>query len=200
MSSKPPKSPLLPARCAQAAIAAAAVLDVFRAIYLRNSVLHPTDATRHTSALLSQVFIYAIELAIVLFLVWLARARHNAQALSPQAQVPTRGWTIGAWFVPLVNLFAPRQFLLDIARASSTAWQEPKDRRLVNFWWAAWLGHVLALLVTGNLVPGSLALLLIAETCMIAAAVLLDILIERITTLQSAALGASVPLSPVTQS
>ncbi|MGW3244026.1 DUF4328 domain-containing protein [Streptomyces sp. NPDC001070] len=200
MSSKPPKSPLLLARCAQAAIGAAAVLDVFRAIYLRNRFLHPMDADRHTSAVLSQIFIYAIDLAIVFFLVWLARARHNAQALSPQAQVPTRGWTIGAWFVPLVNLFVPRRFLLDIGRASSTAWRESQGRTLVNLWWAAWLGHLLALLVTGSLVPGSLALLLVAETCMIAAAVLLCILIERITTLQSAALGASVPLSPLAQS
>ncbi|WP_326579224.1 DUF4328 domain-containing protein [Actinacidiphila glaucinigra] len=197
MSSKPPKSPLLLARCAQTVIAAAAILDVFRAIELRNRFLHPTDANRHTSALMSQIFIYGIELAIVLFLVGLARVRRNAQALSPQANVPTPGWTIGAWFTPLVNLFVPRQFVLDIGRASPSAWQEPKDRTLVNLWWAAWLGHMIALLVTGNLVPGSLALLVVAETCMLAAAGLVGVVIERISTLQSATLGASVPVSPV---
>ncbi|MFD8075608.1 DUF4328 domain-containing protein [Streptomyces sp. NPDC059718] len=200
MSSKPPKSPLLPARCAQAAIAAAAILDVFRAVALRDHYLHPTQQTLRTSGMVSMVFLYAMTLATVLFLVWLARARHNAQALTPQASLPSRGWTIGVWFVPLVNFFVPRQVLLDIGRASSVSWQETRDKTVVNLWWAAWLGHALALLTAGHIDPASIPLVALAETFMIAAAVLVGILIERITTLQSATLGASVALSPVTQS
>ncbi|MET8165826.1 hypothetical protein ABZT34_16490 [Streptomyces sp. NPDC005329] len=38
-----------------------------------------------------------------------------------------------------------------------------------------------------------------AETLMIAAAVLLGLVIERITALQSAALGATVPVAPLAQ-
>ncbi|MDX2702827.1 DUF4328 domain-containing protein [Streptomyces sp. PA03-6a] len=200
MSSKPPKSPLLPARCAQAAIAAAAVLDVFRAVALQDRRLHPTDATRHTSGLVSQVFVYLMTLTVVLFLVWLARSRRNALALSPQAPLPGGGWLIGAWFVPVVNLFVPRRFVLDIGRASSPSWNPKRDSTLVNLWWAAWIGHGIVLSLATQAAPGSRSALAVAEALMIAAAVLLGILIERITTLQSAALGTSVPLSPVTQS
>ncbi|MEU4097035.1 DUF4328 domain-containing protein [Streptomyces sp. NPDC026673] len=199
MSSKPPKSPLLLARCAQTAIAVAAILDVFRAVELRDDFLHPTQQTLHTSGMVSMVFPYAMMLAIVLFLVWLARARHNARALTPQASLPSRGWTIGVWFVPLVNLFAPRQVLLDIGRASSVSWQETRDKTVVNLWWAAWLGHALALLTAGRIDPASIPLLALAESCMIAAAVLVGILIDRVTTLQGGALAAPAPLSPVVQ-
>ncbi|MFB7291227.1 DUF4328 domain-containing protein [Actinacidiphila glaucinigra] len=173
---------------------------MFRAIELRNHYLHPTRQSLHTSGMVSMVFVYAMTLAIVLFLVWLARARHNAHLLTPQASLPSRGWTIGVWFVPLVNFFAPRQVLLDIGRASSVSWQETRDRTVVNLWWAAWLGHGLALWTAGRIDPASIPLVALAEAFMIAAAALAGTLIERITALQGAALGTPAPLSPVAQS
>lgn len=199
MSSKPPKSPLLLARCAQTAIAAAAILDVFRAVAVQNRQIHPSAATRHTSGSVSQVFVYLMTLTVVLFLVWLARSRRNALALAPQAKLPGGGWLVGAWFVPLLNLFVPRQFVLDIGRASSPSWNPKRDSVLVNLWWAAWIGHGIALTLTTEAAPGSRAALAVAEALMLAAAGLLCLVIERITTLQSAALRTPAPLSPATQ-
>jgi hypothetical protein len=117
--------------------------------------------------------------------------------LSPRSSVPTPGWTIGAWFIPLVNLVAPRRLVLDIGRASSTSWEETRDTTLVNLWWAAWIGHGLVLVTANRVAPGSMALLVAAEALMIAAAVLLGLVIERITVLQSAALGATVLIEPL---
>ncbi|WP_431961608.1 hypothetical protein [Actinacidiphila sp. bgisy160] len=57
-----------------------------------------------------------------------------------------------------------------------------------------------ALLVATHVDPWSPAFLVAAETCMLAAAGLAAVVIERITPLRSAALGASLPLSPVAQS
>ncbi|MEU1616737.1 DUF4328 domain-containing protein [Streptomyces sp. NPDC005722] len=200
MSSKSPKSPFLLARCAQTAIAAAALLDVFRAVAVQNRYLDPTDGTRHVSGLVSQVFVYLMTLTAPLFLVWLARSRRNALALSPQAALPSRGWLIGSWFVPVLNLFVPRQFVLDIGRASSPSWNPKRDSTLVNLWWAAWIGHGIVLTLSTQTAPGSRAALAVAEALMIAAAVLLGLVIERVTTLQRAALGTPAPLSPVAQS
>ncbi|MFG2306369.1 DUF4328 domain-containing protein [Actinacidiphila glaucinigra] len=197
MSSKPPKSPLLLARCAQTAIAAAAILDVFRAVAVQNRYLDPTDATRHTSGLVSLVFVYLMTLTAPLFLVWLARSRRIALTLSPQAPLPGGGWLVGAWFVPAVNLFVPRRFVLDIGRATSPSWDPKRDSTLVNLWWAAWIGHGIVLTLSAQAAPGSRAALTVTEVLMLAAAVLVCLLIERITTLQGAALGTSVPVSPV---
>jgi uncharacterized protein DUF4328 len=200
MTSTARKAPWIPARSAQAAIAATAVADAFRASALRDDYLEHTDASLSKSGFISMVFVYLMTLAVVLFLVWLARCRHNAQELSPQASLPSRGWTIGAWFVPVANLFIPRRFALDIGRASSTSWEEKRDTTLVNLWWGAWIGHALALVVAENTAPGSMALLVVAEALMIAAAVLVGLVIERITTLQNSALGAVVPAAPLAQS
>ncbi|MFG2133849.1 DUF4328 domain-containing protein [Streptomyces sp. NPDC048751] len=173
--------------------------DVFRAAAVRDHYLRHTDVSLHQSGFISMIFLYLMTLAIVLFLVWLARARRNAQELSPEASVPSRGWTIGAWFIPVVNFFVPRQFVLDIGRASSASWGQKRDTTLVNLWWGAWIAHAVVLVVGGRVAPGSMALLVAAEALMIAAAVLLGLVIERITALQSAALGTTAPIAPLAQ-
>ncbi|WRZ92117.1 DUF4328 domain-containing protein [Streptomyces sp. NBC_01007] len=199
MTSTARKAPRTLARCAQAAIGVATVVDLFRAAALRDYNLHPSYASLDKSGTVSRVFVNLMFLAVVLFLVWLARSRRNAQLLSPRSSVPTPGWTIGAWFVPLVNLVAPRRLVLDIGRASSTSWEEKRDTTLVNLWWAAWVAHGLVLLTASQVAPGSMAFLVVAEVLMIAAAVLLGLVIERITVLQSAALGATVLVEPLAQ-
>lgn len=42
--------------------------------------------------------------AVTIFLIWLYRARGNAEALRPGVSRLGRGWALGAWFVPLANL------------------------------------------------------------------------------------------------
>ncbi|MGW2939912.1 DUF4328 domain-containing protein [Streptomyces sp. NPDC001156] len=199
MTSTARKAPWILARSAQAAIVVAAVADVFRAAAVRDRYLHRTDASLHKSGFISMIFVYLMTLASVLFLVWLARSRSNAQELSPQASVPSRGWTVGAWFTPVVNFFVPRQLVLDIGRASSASWEHKRDTTLVNLWWAAWITHALVLVVAGWVAPGSMAFLVVAEALMIAAALLVGLVIERITALQGTALGATVPVAPLAQ-
>ncbi|MFD3457716.1 DUF4328 domain-containing protein [Streptomyces sp. NPDC058691] len=202
MTSPPRKAPRLLARAAQTAIAAAAVADVFRALEFRERtvphlVSQQNEAPRD-SVLGTQIFIWLMTLSAVLFLVWLARSRRNALELSPGAKLPGGGRLIGAWFVPVVNLFVPLRHVLAIGRASSAAWDRKRDTTLVSLWWAAWLGHGIALTTTFKVAPESMAGLVVAEVLMAVAAVLLILVIERVTSLQAAALDAPAPVpSPV---
>ncbi|MGW3102435.1 DUF4328 domain-containing protein [Streptomyces sp. NPDC001100] len=199
MTSSTSKTPWILARSAQVAVATAAVVDVFRAAAVRDHYLHRTDASLHRSGLISMIFVYLMTVTIVLFLVWLARSRRNAQELSPEATLPSPGWTIGAWFIPLVNLVVPRGIVLAVGRAGSVSWEERRDTTLVNLWWAACVTHALLIVVTNQVAPGSMALLVVAEVLMIAAAALLGLVIQRITTLQNSALGVTVPVAPPAQ-
>lgn len=70
----------------------------------------------------------------VVFLVWLWRARENAETLSPMRHRRARGWVIGGWFCPVVNLWFPFQVVSDIWRASRP---DPKSGvSLLRWWWA----------------------------------------------------------------
>lgn len=179
------EAPWILARCAQGAIAVAAVADVFRATAYRARVLQDTAANQDTSGTTSMVFTYVMLGAAVLFLVWFDQSRHNAQVISGDAGLATGAWPVVGWFVPFVNLVLPRRFVLDVLRASAGG-KRGRDEILVNVWWGVWLAHALLVPVGSLAAPTSLPVLVLGEALMIAAGVLAIRLIHRMTALQAA--------------
>lgn len=75
---------------------------------------------------------------IPVFLVWFFRARRNAGLWGPQRH--SQGWSIGAWFTPVLFLWFPYQILGDIWRASEPATARRRGPDAVaNAWWACWI-------------------------------------------------------------
>jgi hypothetical protein len=74
---------------------------------------------------------------IPVFLIWFFRVRKNAGLWGRQTR--RQGWTIGAWFTPIVNFWFPVQIMRDVWRTSS---DEPAARsvvaRLAAGWWTCW--------------------------------------------------------------
>jgi hypothetical protein len=85
----------------------------------------------------------------VVFIMWFFRAYSNVERLGAAPLRFGRGWAIGAWFVPILNLFRPKQIANDIWRGSDPglprpagpgAWRDgPIPGALFGFWWALWL-------------------------------------------------------------
>jgi hypothetical protein len=85
-------------------------------------------------------------LAIILvWLVWFYRAYTNVPRLSSRPLRFGKGWAIGAWFVPILNLFRPKQITNDIWRAAeyepdpSIALHNRPVSALLHWWWALWV-------------------------------------------------------------
>ncbi|OEV27942.1 hypothetical protein AN219_21655 [Streptomyces nanshensis] len=84
---------------------------------------------------------------IVLWCTWFWRVRVNAESFSPGGIRYSSAMAVGSWFIPVCNLFMPKQVMNDVWSASNTAvpdWygygQRPPVRRgLVNTWWIFWL-------------------------------------------------------------
>ncbi|GAA2241886.1 hypothetical protein GCM10010145_05010 [Streptomyces ruber] len=74
----------------------------------------------------------------IVFLVWFHRVRVNAEVFAPAGHRKKRGWAVGGWFVPVVNLWFPRRIALDTWDASGS-WNAPRPHGLVDAWWALWL-------------------------------------------------------------
>ncbi|OLF19052.1 hypothetical protein BU204_04175 [Actinophytocola xanthii] len=90
------------------------------------------------------VNLIAIVASVAVFLTWLWRARVNSEAMSNVQHRLSRGWTIGAWFCPVVNLWFPRRIMDDIWRASRPdvppnhyAAESLPQSPLVRAWWLA---------------------------------------------------------------
>lgn len=83
--------------------------------------------------------------AAVAFLAWFFRAYTNLEILGVQGLRYGRRWAVGAWFVPFLNLFRPKQIANDIWRGSDPAAPEKVYAGagpvpgLFAFWWAAFL-------------------------------------------------------------
>jgi hypothetical protein len=184
------KAPWLLARLAQGLIAVAAVTDVFRMTAVRARLLHPTDASLKDSGLASMVYVYAMTLAAVLFLVWLGRCRRNAEVLSPGTAAVNGAWAVFAWLIPVVNLWVPRAFVVDVQRASAGRAEKGPNTALVNAWWGFLVAHTVVtgmgqLMGQGRSVP----FIVLSEGLNFAAAALAVRVIQHITALQSTALS-----------
>jgi hypothetical protein len=65
-------------------------------------------------------FLLALLAAGVMFIVWLWRARGNAELFCYGKHRRGRGWVIGGWFCPVVNLWFPKQIVDDVIAASDS--------------------------------------------------------------------------------
>lgn len=89
----------------------------------------------------------------VVFLVWLWQARENTQVLSPTVRHRlAKGWALGGWFCPAVQLWFPMVVVDDVWRASAGparpgVAEAPRGRAAIFGWWAAWAGYWLFVVV-----------------------------------------------------
>ncbi len=79
------------------------------------------------------------------FLMWFHRAHRNLPALGNRRLEYTPGWAVGAWFVPILNLFRPYQIMREVWKGS-----DPENLQtsypggaggsaMVGWWWALFI-------------------------------------------------------------
>jgi hypothetical protein len=90
----------------------------------------------------SIAIVVAYVFAAFAFIPWFHRAYSNLPKMGVAGLRYAPGWAIGAWFIPIFNLFRPKQIANDIDRASApdavvntNAWHERAPARLLHWWW-----------------------------------------------------------------
>ena len=91
---------------------------------------------------LSTLPVYLV--TVVLFCMWVYRANKNARALGAQGMTFTPGWSVGWFFIPIMNLFKPYQAVREIHQASdpyadARTWRKAPVAAIVGWWWAFWI-------------------------------------------------------------
>ena len=106
--------------------------------------LDATDIREGAVALLTLI---GFIVAAVMFIRWFHRAYSNLPALgATNLRFPT-WWAIGSWFIPIWNLFRPKQLANDIWRGSNPErpgneyprWEGAAVPALFQWWWAFFL-------------------------------------------------------------
>jgi hypothetical protein len=90
-----------------------------------------------------RVVVFAITAGF--FLAWIYQARANVRALGVRRPRFTRGWAIGAFLTPGLNLVRPYAIVGEIWRASDPTildpfgWRAARVPRLLRLWWGSCL-------------------------------------------------------------
>lgn len=96
----------------------------------------------------AQTFMYV--LTGIAFVIWLYRARSNAESLTLIPHRRNAAWAVFGWVVPIVSLWFPKQIVDDIWATSKPSGPDISEFRrlslnsaprsgLVMAWWASWL-------------------------------------------------------------
>ena len=131
----------------------------------------------------------------VVFIGWTRRLYRNIDELGGARRF-TPGWAVGAWFVPILNFWRPRQVLDDVWRTSSPErWQGTQAMGrsgLLDAWWAAFIiagiGSRIANagLASEDVNAGDIRFTGVVDLLYLAAAVLAFWVVTRITEEQEA--------------
>ncbi|MBC2878745.1 DUF4328 domain-containing protein [Streptomyces sp. TYQ1024] len=135
----------------------------------------------------------------VVFLVWFHRVRSNAEAFRPDGHRMSRGWSIGGWFVPVVNLWFPKKIANDVWAASLPYQPDGSPvrapRTVMNWWWGLWIATLVLGRAGGRMyaradsfeeIRRATGVLIAADAVDIVAAVLAFLFVRRLTALQDA--------------
>lgn len=158
--------------------------------------LHDTSSTaivkhgEHTVGVLNVLRLASVVVAGTIFLAFLLRARHNAEAIGGAAQRWRTPWLVLSWVIPVMSLWVPRRIVIDIFKASEPDRLVRQSYVLINVWWACFLagnvgGNLLAsLLSVRHAAKAANIAYALTSAFAIAAAVLACFLIKAIVRLQ----------------
>ena len=75
--------------------------------------------------------------AFIVYLVWVYRTSANIHALGASELFVTPSFAVGAYLIPLFNLYAPPIIMGEVWKASTNAsqWREQSGTMLIALWW-----------------------------------------------------------------
>ena len=144
-------------------------------------------------------------LTAIFFIAWLHRAYKNLRPLGIELLRYGPGWAIGAWFVPILNLFRPKQIVNDVWRGSDpkladrVGWIDGPVPFVFAVWWAAYLADSLVGTVAGRILLDadttedyelSSAVYIAADSLTALAGILAIVVVDMTTARQAARVAA----------
>src|SRR5204863_10134970 len=82
-------------------------------------------------------------LTVVVFAIWIVRAQRNVRALGAQYLPVSPGWSVGFFFVPIMNLWKPYVAMRSLSQASQQPidWSAVRRSSVLPLWWTLWIAN-----------------------------------------------------------
>lgn len=121
------------------------VRDVFSVVPV--ATVEELERAEWVSAALAWAWLGGVGVSGVAFVAWLVRARIDAGRICDAPHRLRVRWAVGAWVVPVVNLWWPQVVVADVWRASrpdtparGASLRGVRGGVLVGVWWGAFVG------------------------------------------------------------
>jgi len=89
------------------------------------------------------LYFVTLIICMIVFLMWLYRARSNLPALGVADARWSPGWAIAWWFIPIMSLFRPYQLVKETWQASDPeslpGWRREPPPAVFGWWWGLFL-------------------------------------------------------------
>jgi hypothetical protein len=151
-------------------------------------------------AAMSVVILLLLLATAVVWIIWFYRARANVDTWNSRYQRFSKGWAIGGWLCPILNLWIPYQIAWDVLDDSERTESGPSGWRntypLLTAWWIGWIAAVVLSAImsvqgdpqTVEGLSGYLVLEIVNICLRIGTGVLAILVVARITGAQAARL------------
>lgn len=80
---------------------------------------------------------FLIIITAIVFAIWINRSCKNAWLLDPPRMSITPGWSVGYYFIPIINLWKPYVSMKEIR--SSSYGSDHALRGIMPIWWTLWI-------------------------------------------------------------
>lgn len=117
--------------------------DIMQVNLLVSGSFSSTMAERNDlrQQVIAVLYLTAFIVTGVAFLKWTYRANLNCRGFGARDMEFTPGWSIGFYFIPIMNLYRPYQAMREIWTVSENPldWQDEPGGPLIAWWWTLWL-------------------------------------------------------------
>lgn len=118
------------------------------------------DQSNYIEALFGDIWLLLFTITGIFFLKWIYRANRNCRGFGANDMQFSSGWSVGWYFIPVMNLFMPFKAMKEIWLVSikgpenwqiiDDAGEKKKGEIVLKLWWTLWTGVLVLPLVLPN--------------------------------------------------
>lgn len=99
------------------------------------------EANDSRQALIALLYLGAFLATAIIFGMWIYRANLNSRGFGAAGMRFTPGWSVGCFFIPILNLFRPFQAMKEIWQVSGNPrrWETEPAGGILSLWWTLWI-------------------------------------------------------------
>ena len=99
------------------------------------------DSTYARQLILMRAHLIILFVTAICYFLWVYRADNNALSFNPLGANFTLGWSIGWYFIPILNFWVPYLGMQEIWKVSRNplVWKEERSSTLITWWWLFWV-------------------------------------------------------------